>query len=64
MFGSKIKRLRKSLSLSQSALAEIVGTSQAVISNYEADLYNVSKVIMEKLKQLTIEYDLKINWKK
>lgn len=59
---NKIKKIRKSLGLSQADLAAELCVSQGLISNYERQINNVSPEVANKLISVALERGLTINF--
>ncbi|HGG6232246.1 TPA: helix-turn-helix domain-containing protein, partial [Salmonella enterica subsp. enterica serovar Enteritidis] len=57
-----IKKIRKSLGLSQADLAAELCVSQGLISNYERQINNVSPEVANKLISVALERGLTINF--
>lgn len=59
---NKIKKIRKSLGLSQADLAAELCVSQGLISNYERQINNVSPEVANKLISVALERGITINF--
>lgn len=59
---NKIKKIRKSLGLSQADLAAELCVSQGLISNYERQINNISPEVANKLISVALERGITINF--
>ncbi len=58
---SPVKTLRQKLLMTQSELAEKLGMSKQMISNYENGLYSPSMTTIKKLMQIASENNIEID---
>lgn len=64
LFSDKIKKLRKTLNVTQQGLAKLLKTTQGTIACWETSVNCAREENLLKLEKLCSKKAIKINWRK
>ncbi len=63
-FSEKIKKLRKTLGITQTKLASLIKSSQGCIASWETGASKCRSHILDLLEKLCAKKGIRINWRK